>query len=205
MKKRGWLCLVFILVLWVGAAWTQEKVEAPVWNIGDQWTFKRVDGQTFFQEVVDVKEDLFIVKVGGERDLSAYDKKTLNIKYIIEESGRQLKSTSNRRRLFDFPISVGKKWVDTTTAVPVGGRTEVTYVNEFKIEGVEEVTTPAGTFKAYKIYYNQKNMASGNTGWVLYWYASDAKMWVKREAEKTDLWVRVGWAQNAELVSYRIK
>lgn len=59
MKKGEWSGLVFVLVLWVCVAWAQEKIEAPVWNSGDQWTCKRIDGQTFYQEVVDVKEGFF--------------------------------------------------------------------------------------------------------------------------------------------------
>jgi hypothetical protein len=186
-------------------AWGQEKVEAPIWNVGDKWTYKRADGVTFTNEIVDVKEELFILKASGIRDLYGYDKRTMNVKFIIEESGKQVKSISTIRNLFNFPIFVGKKWTDTTTEIPARGQREVTYVSDFKTEGIEEITTPAGTFKAYKIHYKQMNMGAMNNGWARFWYSPDAKTWIKRELEKSSFWVGVSWAQDAQLISYDLK
>jgi len=179
-------------------------IEAPVWNVGDQWKFKRADGGTFSQEVVEVKEDLFIVKMSGVKDLCAYDKNAMNIKYIIEEGGRQLKATSVLRRLLDFPMFVGKKWTDTTSLMSPSRRVEETYTNDFKVEGVEEVTTQAGKFNTLKIHYKQRNMY-GQDGWIKFWYSPEVKMWVKREGEKSMYWGTIGWAKDAELISYKVK
>jgi len=195
-------CLILFLTQMV---WAQEKIEAPAWNIGDKWTYKRTDGATFTNEIVEIKEDLYIMKASGVRDLYAYDKKTINLKYLIEENGRRIRSTSTARNLFDFPIFIGKKWKDTTTGIPARGQTEVTFVNDFKIEGTEEITTPAGTFKAYKIHYKQINMSMKNDGWALFWYTPNAKTWIKREFEKSSFWVGVTWAQDSELISYGLK
>jgi len=162
-------------------------------------------GVTWTNEVVDTKEDLFIVKMGGIPDLYCYDKKTMNVKFLIEESGRRIKSQSPFRKNLNFPIMVGKKWTDMTTTKPAGGTTEVNYLHEFKVEGLEEVTTQAGAFKTYKIYYKQKNMATGNDGWVRYWYSPEVKAWIKMEVEKSAFWARVTWLQDAELISYELK
>lgn len=202
--KKMMILGCFILFL-APMAWAQEKCEAPIWNIGDKWTYKSITGGTWKNEVVDIKEDLYIVKTGGARDLTAYDKKTMNLKYLIEESGRRVKSTGTMRKLFDFPIFVGKKWTDTTTAIPLRGSIEVTYVNDFKIEGIEEITTPAGVFKAYKIHYKQTNMVRGNNGWARFWYSPEGKTWIKREFEKSSFWVGATYAQDTELISYELK
>jgi len=81
---------------------------------------------------------------------------------------------------------------------------EVTFVNDFLIEGIEDITTPAGTFKTYRIYYKQTNMGTGQSGWMHLWYSPEAKTWVKREYEKGPFWslVRV---RDAELISYKLK
>jgi hypothetical protein len=94
------------------------------------------------REVVDVKNDLFIVKtlsVEGVSILFAYDRKTINAKFTISQDGKKILYADNDRKLYDFPIFVGKKWTDTGT----------NFMSEFKIEGIEVATTAVGTFKAY--------------------------------------------------------
>jgi hypothetical protein len=197
--------LLGLVILFLSAmAWAQEKVEAPIWNVGDKWAYKRVDGVTWTVEVVDVKEDLYILRTHGVQDLSGYDKKSMNVKYSIEQSGRRLKATGYMNKLFDFPIFVGKKWTDTTTAMSSSRRVEETYINDFKVEGAEEVITRAGTFKTLKIHYKQTNMF-GRNGWVVFWYSPEAKTWVKREVEKTDYWTTIKWIKDAELTSFSLK
>jgi hypothetical protein len=207
-------CLVLFLAPIV---WAQEKVEAPVWNVGDKWTYKDVTGSTWTNEVKDSKEDLFIVKMGGIQDLYAsdyeeiqdlyaFDKKTMNVKFLIGESGKRLKSRIRPGKILNFPMFVGKKWTDTNTKIPIGGSSEVTYLSEFKIESVETVTTLAGSFKAYKIYYKLTNMGyRGSSGWFRVWYAPDVKTWIKREVEKTGFFARAYELQDAELISYELK
>lgn len=208
MGKIVFLSLVVLFL--APMVWAQEKVEAPVWNVGDKWVFNRTDGVTFFQEVAEVKEDLFIVKVGGSKDLNAYDKKTMNIKFLIDEGGKQVESESTLRNLFDFPIFVGKKWSDTTSHYPTGASAsrlrmgKAVYTSEFKVEGIEEITTPAGKFRAYKLYFQQTDNFSRLSGWIRYWYSPEVKMWVKREVEKLT-YSKPEWAKDAELISYKLK
>lgn len=209
MKKAILLsCLILFLA---PMAWAQEKVEAPVWNVGDKWVFKRADGVSYFQEVAEAKEDLFIVKVGGSKDLNAYDKKTMNIKFLIDEGGKQVEPESTLRNLFDFPIFVGKKWSDTTIHMPTGASTarirlgKALFKSEFKVEGIEEITTPAGTFRAYKLHFQQSDNVSRSSGWIRYWYSPEVKMWVKREVDKSTYWAAAPWAKDAELISYKLK
>jgi hypothetical protein len=203
--KRVMILSVLVLLL-APMAWAQEKCEAPIWNIGDKWTYKDVTGSTFTSQVVRIEEDLFIVKTEGAQYLSGYDKKTLNSKFQIEESGRKIKNTTNYRKIFDFPIFVGKKWTYTSTgrAAGIAGYEEVTYINDFIIEGIEDITTPAGTFKAYRIHYKQTNMGLGISGWMRRWYSPEAKTWVKREFEKVSFWSLVP-SRDAELISYELK
>ncbi|MDI6755559.1 MAG: hypothetical protein QME78_14325 [Thermodesulfobacteriota bacterium] len=49
----AWVILSFPVI-----AWAQEKIEAPVWNIGDKWDF----GQEGFLEVVGVDKNGFVAK-----------------------------------------------------------------------------------------------------------------------------------------------
>jgi hypothetical protein len=194
-------CLVLLLA---PMAWAQEKCEAPSWNIGDKWTYRDVTGSTFTDQVVRIEEDLFILKTEGLRYLWGFDKKTLNSRFLIEESGRKIKNTSSFRKLYDFPIFVGKKWTYTSTDRDPVANMEVTYISDLKIEGIEDITTPAGTFKAYRFHLKLTNMGAGMSGWMRLWYSPEAKKWVKREFEKGLFW-SVGRVQDVQLISYELK
>lgn len=195
-------CLVLFLAPMV---WAQEKVEAPVWNVGDRWIYKNNDGYTWSIEVVDAEDNFYITNVEGRRELFVFDKSTLNERFFIEPGvgGRRKESTGTLRKLFDFPIFVGKEWIDTTEAIPHSGYKKVTYKCEYKIEGTEEVSTPIGTFTAFKILYTQTNMKSMRSGWKRFWYSPEVKSWIKQEVEKTKYWSYQ--AQDAELISYKLK
>jgi hypothetical protein len=208
MKK----ILLSLLVLFIPVilySQDQDKVEAPIWKVGDKWTWKREGGATLHSQVVDVKEDLYVLKMGKDPDLYGYDKKTMNVKLLMKQGGEQFNFDEPWRKVLDFPMFVGKKWTDTTYIKPErflgkkqGGG--VTYINEFNVEGFEEITTPAGTFKCYKIRLKQTNMSRSESGWVRYWYSPEVKMWIKQERENTPYW-RVAWTKNAELISYTLK
>jgi hypothetical protein len=203
MKKS--IVLGCLVLLFVSLSWAQEKCEAPVWNKGDQWTFKRADGSTFTNKVVEVKTDLFVVKAGQDPDLYAYDRATMNVSLMIKADGRQMKATDDLRKLFNFPIFVGKKWTDTNSrqAGGVQQQRETTFLIDFNVEGIEDLATDAGTFKTYRIRHKLTMMRANNpSGWLLFWYSPDAKWWVKREVEKSNFWKNF---QNIELVSYELK
>jgi hypothetical protein len=193
-----------LILFFIPMSWAQEKCEAPAWKTGDKWTFKRADGITYTNQVVDVKNDLFIVKIAGDPDLYGYDRETANLKFMIKEDGRQMKATNDLRKLFNFPIFVGKKWTDTNSRLAGGlsQQQEMTFLIEFNVEGIENLTTAAGTFRTYKIRHKLTNSKSNKSGWILFWYSPDVKWWVKREVEKSSFW---GNLLNAELISYELK
>lgn len=186
--------------------WNQKKCEAPVWNIGDKWTYKKATGETFAYEVVKIEEDSYVVKVEGLSHLLGYDKKTMNHTFLVETSGKRIESRSTARKLYDFPIVIGKKWSDTTTSISSVSKKEATFSCEFQIEGVEEITTPAGTFKAFRIYFKQTVISpQRGSGWIRVWYSPVIKNWIKREAEKSPFWQKTILGQDAELISFYVK
>jgi hypothetical protein len=203
MKK---IILFNLIILFLASmAWAQEKCEAPVWNVGDSWTYDVTKGHTETRSVIDLSNNLFILKIEGAQNLNAYDRKTMNLKYLIDETGKEVKAISPFRNLYNFPIAVNKTWSDTTISKTARESVDTIYTNEFKIEGNEVAIVPAGKFESYKIYYKQTNRSSNKSGWIRYWYSPAVKAWVKREVEKSSYWEGVSSAQNAELISYKIK
>jgi hypothetical protein len=207
MKKA--LVLGCLVLLFVPMSWAQEKCEVPIWKTGDKWTFKQSDDSTFSYEVIDVKNDLFIVKKQGDPELHGYNRKTGSLDFRIKLDGSRMKATNDLRKLFNFPIFVGQEWTDTTSGLPaqtrLGEQQQAKYFIRFNVEGTEDVTIAAGKFKTYKIRHTLKNMTvrRNREGWILFWYSPEAKWWVKQEVEKSSFWPRS--RLDAELVSYELK
>jgi hypothetical protein len=180
--------------------WAKKSCEAPVWKLGDKWIYKNATGGIWTKEVVDVKEDLFIQKITGIKPLLGFDRKTLKCTFLIE-GGEKVKNTNPFRDFFDFPLFVGKKWSYPSISIP----------NDNKVEGVEEIKVPAGTFAVYKIYVVHKTEGAVSRsdipkeGWQRYWYSPEVKNYVKRVVDKSGFWDHVKGLQDAELISYNLK
>ena len=80
------------------------------------------------------------------------------------------------------------------------------YKNAFAVEAFEEVTTKAGTFKAFRIaHVQQRAHASfgadaGRTWRATLWYSADVKAVIKREVN-----TNIQWGPDWELESYSLK
>ncbi len=206
MKK----ILLGLFVLFIPVIlYAQDKVEAPLWSVGDKWTWKTAAGATLHSQVVDLKQDLYVLRMGKDPDLYGYDQKTMNVKFLMKEGGGEFHFDKPWRRILDFPMFVGKKWTDTIDEVPKrqvirrrsGG---ITFVYEFSVDRFEDIATSAGTFKCYRIRLEETNETSSRRMWVHYWYSPEVKNWIKRERENGTSRAHL-WGENAELISYTLK
>ena len=122
MKKMvflGWLFLLF-----APTVCAQEKVEAPVWNVGDKWEFS--DRGTI--EVLKVEKDGYVVRFSesicimesqGYQSI-IFDKITFQRIYSSQEDKRK-KYAMGLNRILNFPYSLGKQWTDGYAARPIVG------------------------------------------------------------------------------------
>jgi len=92
----------------------------------------------------------------------------------------------NERPTLKFPMWVGQKWNYEYVNRPAGARQENKYSVEVTVTGIEQVTTPAGTFKAYKLVRIQQwqvGQKASTARWVssttTYFYSPETKSVVK--------------------------
>ena len=76
-------CLILFLSTMVFA---QDKIEAPVWNVGDKWVFTRDDTM----EVIDADQTSYVVKHSGmmfekKNRVIVFYNKTLKKIYIMTQ------------------------------------------------------------------------------------------------------------------------
>jgi hypothetical protein len=171
---------VFIPILVFG----QDKVGAPIWNVGDKW--KLTDEVTIV--VANADESSYAVKyltAAGESIL-IFEKSSLNRLYVMDKDKR-IPYEGRNKRLFNFPLEIGKSWKDKF--IIKGAIKEYTYVETFTALGWEDIVVQAGKFKTLKIEYKQSSSDEpAKEGKLWYWYSPDAKYMIKCQYEKSRYW-----------------
>jgi hypothetical protein len=198
MKKLLILCINLAILSYSLTLWCQDKTEAPELKIGDIWTYQTSKGGNFKYEVVQITEEGYVIKYAEKSYI--YDKNTLNLKFVIDGS-KKTKPESPIWKIFDFPLFVGKKWKsDTPLRDP---RTGAMYSvgTEYQVEALEDVQTPAGIFRAFRILGKFFIAELRREFWSKLWYSPEAKYWIKREIDKGI----VTKDEDAVLASYKLK
>ena len=196
MKKM--ILLGFLMVFIPAILCGQDKVQAPVWNIGDKWT---IAGDVTIM-VVNADESSYAVKyltAGGESIL-IFEKSSVNRLYVMDKDKR-IPYEGRNKRLFNFPLDIGKTWKDKF--ISKGALKEYTYLETFTVLGWEDIVVEAGKFKTVKIEYKQANADEpAKEGKLWYWYSPDVKYMVKCQYGKGDYWDAI---HDWELTSFELK
>ena len=210
MKKIIFLGLLIAFL--PAMVFAQEKIEAPVWNIGDKWIFTQGN-----IEVVGADQNAYTVNFSKDTciienmvfEKMVFEKSTLNRIYILKREKR-IKYTGARRRILNFPLYPGKQWQDTSLQKiltgPRAGTSTLDLAETFRILGWEDVQVQAGKYKVIKLEYKEKNITSGSLsygaeGWIRYWYSPNVKYFVKCQYEKGLFEGVTDW----ELTSFQFK
>jgi len=188
MKTRVWfLLLVTALTVCTALSFAQEQAPAPVFKDGDTWKFNRiVKGRASSSERFTGTYDL-VFSQGQIKVYEINDDKRTEMDVKSEGPGSGLLSLIGiveERPILKFPLSVGQKWNYEFLNRPAGAREESKYFVEIAVTGIEEVTTRAGSFKAFKLIRNQQRRAAGRqVRWIstttTYFYSSETKSIVK--------------------------
>ncbi len=211
MKRM--VLLVWLVLFAAPVIYAEEKINAPVWNVGDKWVFAQgnieVIGADKKSYALRFSKDTCIAENGGFETI-IFDKSTLNRSHVLKEDKRE-KYTLERRRILNFPFNPGKQWQDIIEGKLLTSKFlgEMTHqISEsFGVLGWEDVEVRAGKFKAIKMEYMQKITTPGviwhgTEGWIFrYWYSPNAKYFVKCQYDK-NFYIGV---EDWELVSFILK
>ena len=207
----GWLVL-FI----APAVCAQEKIEAPVWNVGDKWVFTQGNIEVIGADKKSCalnfsKHTCIIENLGFETII--FEKSTLNRIYILKEDKRE-KYVMALSKILDFPLSTGKQWKTVYSSMGPGAWRPVSYnfSEIYKVLGWEDIVVQAGKFKALRLEY-KRVVTDTSRAWEAmggeiihqYWYSPEVKYFVKCQYDLKD-WMKgnreiFDW----QLVSYELK
>ncbi len=201
--KRA-ILLIFLAVLIPAILYAQDRIDAPSWNIGDKWVL----GEDVVIAVASADESSYSLKytMGGRDSFLIYEKPSLNRTFYVARDKR-IKYEGRNKKLFNFPLEIGKSWRDEFVEKPTSlGAKETTYIETFTPMGWEEITVAAGKFKAVKIEYKQEKLGQSagrpKEGKVFYWYSPDVKYMLKCQFQKSDYWDETSdW----ELTNFKLK
>ncbi len=212
-KKLAVLSVAVVLLMtWAGAALAAdcgEPFSVPKYQVGDKWTWRNEKGTETVNEVVGVNEGVTEIK-WSNGDVASYDKDWV-IQKVVRKNGEVLTKqgtgyTTIGQKVLDFPLLVGKKWEHSFTAAPRagGGWGLTTYYEYYAVLTCEEVTTPAGTFPAFKIEVVQRSPQASSSGARHFWYSPQVKTSVRNKYVPSGWWA-VGRFFDSELIKFDVK
>lgn len=181
MKKIGILTALSVLFLLSTISFGQDKAEQPAYKDGEYWHY-RVERKNFQSSVSTRTDGEYEVRlINGEPRVYALvggEKKGEVSGESVDALKRRLGNKDERENL-QFPLFVGKKW---KTAYEVLGKVTLRHSVETEVKGFEEVTTPAGVFKAFKLERVDDN-GRNNANYGTYFYSPETRSIVKSTSE----------------------
>jgi hypothetical protein len=182
----------------------QDQAAAPEIKQGDFWVFQVTEKDFSAQstqalggeyEVFYTKEKFLVRRPGGTETVP----NTAEIKRMIP--------FDDERHYLQFPLAVGKKWSAHYEVQLRGASKEAERTAETTVSGMEEIVTPAGKFRAFKIerYDTGGGGRKGGTGNFVYtyYYSPETRSVVKYhyEAENKSSGM-VGSKRDIELIKF---
>lgn len=191
--------LVFAFALAAVAAAEERAVDRPDVRAGDRWTYRFTrTGPKVRHPKVRVYE-LAVTFVGPKAVQSVQtqpDGKQFDTTWTPEwnvvndmRSGSFFPDSG----MFRFPLRPGATYASTYEVVrPKADTTDARYTLEVRVAGWEEVTVPAGTFRALRVEATgtsrrlERYTRHAGTIHYVYWYVPQVKRWAKMTMEGFD-------------------
>jgi len=193
------------------------RAELPTFYVGDEWVYRSTGNITYTfhyrvvgEEMVD-NEDSYVIETSYDPpSWGTFSRGTTWVEKATGDTMKEERSSKYRGTPFTktwtyayqylgadrWPIEVGKEYsmiMTVTISTPPYQPIEETETFKAKVEKMESITVPAGTFTCLKIVNYDENDDLLST----FWYSDEVKIYVKI------IYHEIG--RTTELVSYSIK
>lgn len=182
------------------AAANDDSAPAPSIHTGDTWVDRLASGDKEFKVTSVTSDDVTYTQWENEEESDSQWNPT--VYRSLSVAGETPVTYSRPLPIFPFPLVPGKTWADEVKwqirEPAVEGRVEV----EGKLGGWEDITVPAGTFRAIKGEVTTRAIGRGGArdiANIAYWYAPKVNRFVKYHYQSQ----AEGNVIDAELVSYK--
>ena len=168
-----------------GVSRTVQIGERPTWNAGDSWTYRgRGPSGTFNVTRKVLREGVFEGREAYEVDAGGtHYWYTKQLGSLARTKGVETTRRARPPEDWQWPIQVGKQWSAIVAWIDRTDTQQQTYTltSVWTVEAYEEVKTPAGTFKAFKV--TRREIESGASQEL--WYSPEVKSWIKIRGANT--------------------
>lgn len=146
--KKLFIAIVFVVTASVNL-FAQEQANKPDYKDGDFWQYK-VTEKGFRTQSTSALNGLYELTYRPDRiAIRLEGGEQREIRQAVGELRRML-AIDDVRELLQFPLSVGKKW-STHFEQETNSTAKRKLATETNVTGLEEITTPAGKFRVFKI------------------------------------------------------
>ena len=157
------------------------RAERPTYTTGDKWIL------TYgVYDLIRIENDLYVFAAAGDREIHL----TKDLTIAKVKRGNSVWEFTPPPSI-SWPLEVGKSGkIFTFWSRPDGGgRLNI----EWKVEAYEDITVPAGTFKAFRITYSFLLGPPGNREWREFstWYAPEVRQIIRVQGKPP-----IGFANN---------
>jgi hypothetical protein len=204
---------VALFVCGTCAAQPAPPVERPDVNVGDRWTYQRLDydagkplGKPYEVQVVFAQRG--VIQVVGNRQGVEEE---VDATFTSDWNGVNMLTRvfNPHTGWFKFPLQVGDTYkASYETLMPkknIKSRNE----RQVSVVGWEEIVVPAGKFRALKIVsdgrFQRLDAPGAGTSRNVIWYVPEVKRWVKITLESRPASGRGGEHMGEELVAFRLR
>jgi uncharacterized caspase-like protein len=177
--------VLLLLVLAAGAAEAQPRVERPTYQVGDRWV--RSDGAW---DLVRIEDDRYVFSSGPGQEMH-FTKSLALARWMRGARGFALDPPLE----LQWPLKVGQvavaepRWI--TSNCLAGCTRRIT----LSVDKYEEVSVPAGTFKAFRISLESappdrvrhlwpSTHPGAWTASIVLWYAPELRRYVKMQSDR---------------------
>ena len=200
MKKILVLGLIVVGVLFSHlSAFGQDEAAKPAYKNGESWLYTVKEYGTIGSSSNRL--------LNGNFELSMVDGKLK----VASVSGSQKEELEPRPPALTcllgfcpslgFPLTVGKQWTREYKASYIGSIKEIRRNVTYEVKGIEQVTTAAGTFRAFKL--ERDDRAGPQDYWVTtYWYSPETGSIVKSKFDASAGGQVTGLQSERELIKF---
>jgi hypothetical protein len=199
VRKLRFLAVIVISALSAQSqAFSQDDAIKPSYKNGETWLYSAKEGGSTgsvsnpingYYELSIVDGKLKIVGVNGSQR-EELDPRPASLVNLLT-FGPNL----------NFPLTVGKQWDRHYKVAYYGSRKEVSRKITYEVKGIEQVTTTAGTFRAFRLESDDRS--GPRDYWTtIYWYSPETKSIVKSQFDSTSGGQETGLKRDIELIKF---
>jgi len=184
-------------------AFGQEQAPAPIHKDGQSWQFKVTEVHKGVS-ASNAFNGMYELRVAGEKiavsQLADGKREPVTARAGVLRELVGVAQTDDPD--FKFPLSAGQKWSYSYQARAVGAKKPMQRQVEINVTGPEQVSTPAGTFKAFRI---KKEDVGGKLTWVtIHYWSPETNSVVKSSYDSTE-GGGLGTIRDVELLKFSAK